>query len=64
MHAQELINAREVAARLSVSAATVRLWAFQGRIPAIRFSAKVVRFAWDDVLAAIRERGRGEEGRR
>lgn len=55
MPAEELLRAQEVASRLGVSAVTVRIWARQGRIPSIRISAKVVRFVWDEVLAAIRE---------
>ena len=54
MPTEELLNAREVADRLGVSAATVRFWALRGRIPSIRISCKVVRFDWDEVLAITR----------
>jgi len=63
MSTEELLNAHEVGSRLGVSAVTVRIWARQGRIPSIRISAKVVRFAWDEVLAAICEHAADTAGR-
>ncbi len=46
----ELLTADELAERLRVRPATIRLWAREGRIPRIRISGKVIRF---DVSAVI-----------
>jgi predicted site-specific integrase-resolvase len=50
----ELLTAAELAARLSVRPATIRVWARAGMIPAVRLTPKVVRFEPGDVLAALR----------
>ena len=46
----ELLTADELADRLRVRPATIRLWSRRGRITRIRISGKVIRF---DVLAVI-----------
>lgn len=46
----ELLTADELAERLRVRPATIRLWAREGRIPRIRITGKVIRF---DVSAVI-----------
>jgi excisionase family DNA binding protein len=53
MHEQELLTVDQLAERLHVRPRTVKAWALAGRIPAIRVSAKVVRYSWPDVLAAL-----------
>jgi predicted site-specific integrase-resolvase len=52
----DLLNADELAQVLDVRPATIKAWARQGIIPSIRISAKVVRFCYADVLAALRQR--------
>lgn len=52
-----LEEAQGIAVRLGVSPETVRLWARRGLIPAVRITRKVVRFEWERVVAALRERG-------
>lgn len=53
---QELLTADQIAARLQVKGKTVRRWATEGRIPAIRLVGQRLRFDWDAVLRAIRTR--------
>jgi excisionase family DNA binding protein len=53
----ELMTVGQLAERLHLRPRTVQAWARQGRIPAIRLSAKVVRFDWAAVLAALRNQG-------
>jgi excisionase family DNA binding protein len=57
----ELLTVLELAERLHVRPRTVQTWARQGRIPAVKLSAKVVRFDWQAVLAAIRSRARRQK---
>jgi predicted site-specific integrase-resolvase len=54
---EKLEPARLIGSRLGVEPRTVNLWARRGWIPAVRITAKVVRFEWQAVLAALRERG-------
>jgi excisionase family DNA binding protein len=49
----ELLTADQLADRLRVRPRTVQAWARHGRIPTVRLSAKVVRFRWSAVLAAL-----------
>ena len=49
----ELLTADELADRLRVRPATVRLWGRQGRIPRVQISGKVVRFDLAAVIAAL-----------
>jgi excisionase family DNA binding protein len=50
----ELLTKTQLAARLSVAPRTVQAWARSGKIPAVKITAKVVRFDWQAVVAAIR----------
>jgi len=52
----DLLNADELAQVLDVRPGTIRRWAREKIIPEIRVSAKVRRFCYADVLAALRER--------
>lgn len=49
----ELLTVEQLAERLHLRPRTVQEWSRQGRIPAVRLSAKVVRYKWQDVLAAL-----------
>jgi excisionase family DNA binding protein len=49
----EMLTAEEVADRLRVKPDTIVVWARQGRIPAHRLSRKVIRFRFDDLVAAL-----------
>lgn len=49
----EFVTASEVADYLRIDEQTVRLWARQGRIPAVRLSPKAIRFRLPDVMAAL-----------
>lgn len=55
MNGTELLTADEVADRLQLRPSTIRRWARDGRIPAVRVTAKVVRYDLAEVLRAIRE---------
>jgi len=50
----DLLTAEELAERLAVSTRTVIEWARSGRIPEIRPSARVRRFDYADVIAALK----------
>lgn len=52
----ELLTSGQVAERLRVRQSTVRRWAANGRIPVVRVSPKVLRFDWQDVVAAVKRR--------
>lgn len=52
---QELLTTREIARRLQLSATTIRVWAREGRIPAVRVSTNRLRFEWEAVLRALQE---------
>lgn len=49
----ELLTARELAKRLRVSPETVCSWARRGEVPALRVSAKVIRYDADAVMMAL-----------
>lgn len=55
MNWTELLTADELADRLQLRPSTIRRWAREGRIPAVRVTAKVVRYDMADVLRGIRE---------
>lgn len=51
--AEHYLTKQEVADRLRVSVSAVDKWMGRGRIPFIRFSARLVRFDWDEVRRAF-----------
>ena len=55
MDEQELLTVDQLAERLHVGPRTVQLWARRKRIPSIKISAKVVRFAWTAVMTALHD---------
>ena len=61
MNDTELLTLDQLADRLHVRPRTVRAWVRQGRIPAVKLSPKVVRFDWEAVLTAIRDRAERRE---
>lgn len=54
MNGTELLTADELADRLRLRPSTIRRWAREGRIPAVRVTPKVVRYDLAAVLRAIR----------
>jgi excisionase family DNA binding protein len=50
---EPLIGAREVARRLGMGRTTVLLFAREGRIPSVRVSPRIIRFAWAEVIRAL-----------
>ncbi len=56
---QKLVTAREVAQLFSVTVGTVNRWTRQGRIPCVRPSRRVVRYALAEVEAALRRSQKG-----
>jgi excisionase family DNA binding protein len=54
----ELLTADQLAERLHLRTRTVQAWARKGRIPTVKLSAKVVRFDWPAVLAALRDQAK------
>ena len=52
--ANELLTTDQLAERLHVKARTVQEWSRTGRIPAVRISAKVVRYDWCEIMKALR----------
>ena len=57
----ELLTVDQLADRLHVRPRTVQAWARQGRIPTVKLSAKVVRFDWLAVRAALRNQAQPPE---
>lgn len=49
-------TAEELAERLTLKPKTIRDWARQGVIPSLRISPKVIRFDFDEVEKALRQR--------
>ena len=58
----ELLTADELAKRLRVRPDTVRLWTRERMIPAIRVTAKVIRYDAAEVERALRERSAERDG--
>jgi len=52
----ELLTADELADRLRLKPETIRIWTREGIIPAIRVTAKVIRYDLGEVETALRER--------
>jgi len=52
----ELVTKIEVAELLHVTPRTIETWVAQGKIPAIRLSARCIRFDAADVLRRVREK--------
>lgn len=53
---RELLTVAELADRLQLAASTLTKWRRRGTIPALRLSAKVYRYDYLDVVAALRSR--------
>lgn len=51
----DLLTAEEIGSHLSLRASTINMWARQGRIPAHRFSRKVIRFRLPEVMSALEQ---------
>lgn len=70
-HEDELLTVAEAAARLKVTRHTIYRWIGEGRLPAIRYSPRVLRVRQSDLerhgqghsLTAVRERGVAYEPR-
>lgn len=56
---QELVTAREIARYFGVALGTVNRWTREGRIPCVRPSRRVVRYALAEVEAAVRRAQKG-----
>ncbi len=52
----ELLTTEEIAERLRLRPDTIRLWARDGMIPAIRITGKVIRYDPVEVERALRRR--------
>ncbi len=59
----ELLTAEELGKRLRLTTETVRRWAREGMIPAIRISPRVVRFDPVDVEVALRQTAESKANR-
>ena len=59
----ELLTVDQLADRLHVRPRTVQAWSRQKRIPTFKLSAKVVRFDWLAVLAALRNQAQQQEAK-
>lgn len=53
----ELLTAKELAARLKVTPATIHSWQRRGLIPCLRLGHRPVLFEIDAVESAMRDRG-------
>lgn len=54
----QILTARQLAARLAVTPATIHAWQRRGRIPCLRAGHREVRFEFEAVLAALRQHGK------
>lgn len=50
----ELVTANELATRLRVRPATIRLWTREGIVPAIRITGKIIRYDPAEVIETLR----------
>jgi excisionase family DNA binding protein len=57
----ELLTVEELAQRLRLRPSTIRRWAQENIIPALRLSGKVIRFDLDEVLTALRSKSSNKE---
>ena len=53
---RDLLTADQLADRIAVKPRTVRDWTRAGLIPAVRLTRKVIRYDFDEVVAALEER--------
>lgn len=51
----ELLTTEELSHKLQLAPSTIRRWVRANRIPAIRVTAKVIRFDYSDVCEALRD---------
>lgn len=54
----ELLTTGEMAKRLRVAPSTLRQWAREGVVPAVRVNQKVTRYDPDDVVESLKNRDR------
>jgi excisionase family DNA binding protein len=59
-HPDSCLTAAELAQRLRVTSTTVLRWHRAGKIPAVKISAKVLRFDVAEVMAALRRSASSE----
>lgn len=59
---QQLVDAATVGDAIGVRAATVREWAKEGRIPALRLSPRTIRFDLAEVLATLKRETTTDRG--
>lgn len=52
----ELLTVVELAEKLRIRPATVRLWAREGVIPAIKINSKITRYVYEDVVQSLEDR--------
>ena len=57
-----LLNVRELAALTGFSEGTLRHWVSQSRLPAVRFSARCVRFRLSDIQEWLAGKVVGPDG--
>jgi excisionase family DNA binding protein len=53
-HPDTCLTATELASRFHVTTPTILRWHRAGKIPAVRITAKVLRFDFAEVVAALR----------
>jgi predicted site-specific integrase-resolvase len=52
----ELITSNELGERLRLRPDTIKRWTREGLIPCLKLSGKVIRYDFEDVVKAIRQR--------
>jgi excisionase family DNA binding protein len=58
----ELLTAKEAAAKLRVSVNTLRAMVQSGRVPVVRIGARGYRFHWEQVIEALKNQEQGSNG--